>query len=207
MEAVEKKGIPKAEGTKVFKNPIIEKLTRTHVAVPISILSSFVAWMVYWGIITTPLSILAIIGLFLVGVLAFSLVEYLIHRYFFHMPTTTPSREKMQYNFHGIHHEFPKDKDRLAMPPLVSAAISTGLYFLFVWLMGDMVYGFLPGFLVGYTLYLVVHFIVHAYQPPKNIFKHLWIHHGIHHYKDHERAFGVSSPLWDFIFRTMPVKK
>jgi len=70
--------------------------------------------------------------------------------------------------------------------------------------MGDFAYVFLPGFLMGYAGYLFVHYIVHAYQPPKNFFKILWIHHGIHHYKEPERAFGVSSPLWDLVFRTMP---
>ncbi|MEL6652049.1 MAG: fatty acid hydroxylase, partial [Bacteroidota bacterium] len=25
-----------------------------------------------------------------------------------------------------------------------------------------------------------------------------------HHYKDDTVAFGVSSPLWDYVFRTMP---
>ncbi|MGB3618930.1 MAG: sterol desaturase family protein, partial [Catalinimonas sp.] len=32
----------------------------------------------------------------------------------------------------------------------------------------------------------------------------LWVHHSIHHFKDDERAFGVSSPLWDWVFGTMP---
>ena len=112
--------------------------------------------------------------------------------------------EKIQYNFHGVHHDYPKDKDRLAMPPLVSITLATTLLFLFRLFMGDFVFGFLPGFLIGYASYLFVHYIVHAYQPPKNMFKTLWVHHAIHHYKDHERAFGVSSPLWDYIFRTMP---
>ena len=34
-------------------------------------------------------------------------------------------RAKIQYMAHGVHHEFPKDKDRLAMPPLLSVTIAT----------------------------------------------------------------------------------
>ena len=93
------------------------------------------------------------------------------------------------------------------MPPLASITIATILLFILQWVLGDFVFAFLPGFLVGYATYLFVHYIVHAYQPPKNVFRTLWIHHGIHHYKDHERAFGVSSPLWDYVFRTLPEKK
>lgn len=162
--------------------------------------------LVYWGVSTGALTILSAFTFFFIGWLAFTLVEYLVHRYVFHMETDTKTKENIQYKFHGVHHDFPKDKERLAMPPVVSLTISTGLFFLFRFLMGDAVFGFLPGFLVGYAMYLFVHYIVHAYQPPKNFFKALWVNHGIHHYKNHERAFGVSSPLWDYIFQTMPKK-
>ena len=48
---------------------------------------------------------------------------------------------------------------------------------------------------------------------------HLWTHHGRartrpgrylkryhmeHHYKDSARSFGVSSPVWDWVFGTLP---
>lgn len=196
---------PSNRGTKqLFSNPIIEKLSRTHIMVPISILTTAAVGVIYWGLSKGFIGALPLIGLFFVGLITFSLIEYLVHRYLFHMVPSTPVKEKIQYSVHGVHHEFPKDKDRLAMPPLLSSTITIILFFLFKLIIGNAVYGFLPGFLVGYCAYLGVHYIVHAYQPPKNIFKVLWIHHGIHHYKDHERAFGVSSPLWDYIFRTMP---
>jgi sterol desaturase/sphingolipid hydroxylase (fatty acid hydroxylase superfamily) len=37
--------------------------------------------------------------------------------------------------------------------------------------------------------------------------KHLWIHHALHHYQQPDAAYGVSSPLWDFFFKTMPEKR
>jgi sterol desaturase/sphingolipid hydroxylase (fatty acid hydroxylase superfamily) len=48
---------------------------------------------------------------------------------------------------------------------------------------------------------------VHAYPPPGNFFKALWINHSVHHYKDGEAVFGVSSPLWDYIYGTMKLKQ
>ena len=191
----------------MFNNPILEKLTRTHIAVPITILNSAAIFVLYWGYSKIGVGILQLAGLFILGALAFTFVEYLIHKHVFHMLPNTKFKENLQYKVHGIHHDYPKDKDRLAMPPLLSAALSVLFFLFFRLIMGDYAYGFLPGFLFGYTAYLFVHYIVHAWQPPNNIFKELWIHHGIHHYKDHERAYGVSSPLWDVIFGTLPKRK
>ncbi|HYI76223.1 MAG TPA: fatty acid hydroxylase, partial [Chryseolinea sp.] len=49
--------------------------------------------------------------------------------------------------------------------------------------------------------------MVHAFAPPKNFLKRLWINHGTHHYKNGEMIYGVSSPLWDYIYGTMTEKK
>ena len=92
------------------------------------------------------------------------------------------------------------------MPPLVSLTIATILFLIFKLIMGNYAFAFLPGFAVGYASYLLVHYAVHAYRPPKNFLKQLWVNHGIHHYKNSEHVFGVSSPLWDYIFGTMPKK-
>ena len=123
------------------------------------------------------------------------------------MKTYTTVRAKLQYTIHGVHHEYPKDKDRLAMPPLLSVTIATVLLLLFRLVMGDLAFAFLPGFIVGYAAYLAIHYMVHAFAPPKNFMKSLWINHGIHHYKDGDLIYGVSSPLWDYIYGTMKERK
>jgi sterol desaturase/sphingolipid hydroxylase (fatty acid hydroxylase superfamily) len=198
---------PQNKGTKqLFKNPILEKLSRTHISVPLIIFFVYAATLLYWNTQHTSLNMLTTILLFVVGLLSFTWVEYMVHRHVFHMKTYTQLREKIQYTMHGVHHEFPKDKDRLAMPPLLSITIATVLLLIFKVLMGDFVFAFLPGFLVGYASYLSVHYMVHAYAPPKNIFKALWVNHSVHHYKDGEVVFGVSSPLWDYIYGTMKLK-
>jgi sterol desaturase/sphingolipid hydroxylase (fatty acid hydroxylase superfamily) len=199
---------PKNKGSKqLFKNPILEKLSRTHISVPLTIFFVYSAALLYWNVTHTSLSAGTTIGMFFLGFVTFTWIEYMVHRYVFHMGTFTALREKIQYTVHGVHHEFPKDKSRLAMPPLLSITISTVLLLLFRLMMGDFVFSFLPGMLVGYAYYLSVHYMVHVYQPPKNIFKWLWINHAVHHYKDGEYVFGVSSPIWDYIYGTMREKK
>lgn len=196
---------PKHNGQKViFNNPFLESLTRTHIAIPISIFVIFATGLIIYAFTYSQLPIYLIITLFLSGLLIFSFIEYLVHRYVFHMETDTELKEKVQYSFHGVHHEYPKDKGRLAMPPIISIILAASLLYIFHLLIGEYTFAFLPGFVLGYASYLFVHFAVHAYQPPKNFLKVLWINHGIHHYKDHNKAFGVSSPLWDYVFGTLP---
>ena len=203
MEAIR----PKHKGTKhLFKNQVLEKLTRTHIAVPLITFFSYAAALLYWSIANTSLSTYVIVGLFFTGVVAFTWVEYMVHRHVFHMFTKSDKHAKIQYAIHGVHHEFPKDKDRLAMPPILSLTISTVLLFLLRLILGDLAFSFLPGFLTGYAAYLSIHYMVHRFHPPKNFLKVLWINHSFHHYKNDEKVFGVSSPLWDYIYGTMARK-
>jgi sterol desaturase/sphingolipid hydroxylase (fatty acid hydroxylase superfamily) len=192
---------PKNTGTKkLFNNPILEALSRTHIMVPITmwlVLSAFLCW---YAFNYTNMSAGRIGLLFATGLFGFTLFEYILHRYLYHISPTTPRRAKIQYTFHGVHHEYPKDKTRLAMPPALAIFVAAFFFGLFFLMMGEAAYAFFPGFLVGYTGYLSAHFIVHAYAPPRNFFKQLWINHSVHHYKNHDSNYGVSSPFWDYIF-------
>lgn len=192
---------------RMFQNPVLEKISRTHILVPITLFFVISAYSFYTAISTTAISLGVGVLVMLAGILAFTFVEYMMHKHFFHMEPDTPVKDKLQYTVHGVHHDYPKDKDRLAMPPFVSLAYALIFYGVFTLVMGDFALYFLPGFLTGYSAYLGVHYMVHAYQPPKNFLKVLWVNHAVHHYKDPDAAFGVSSPLWDYILGTMPKKK
>ncbi|MBD2751347.1 sterol desaturase family protein [Spirosoma validum] len=194
---------PKNSGTKkLFDNPILEALSRTHIMVPISMWLILSASLVWYAFTYTDMDNSTIGLLFLAGLFVFTLFEYVLHRYLYHLAPTTPKRAKIQYTFHGVHHEYPKDKTRLAMPPALAIFVAAFFFGLFFVMMGEAAYAFFPGFLVGYTGYLATHFIVHAYAPPKNFFKQLWINHSVHHYKNPESNYGVSSPMWDYIFKS-----
>ena len=196
---------PNHKGTaQLFENPFLEKLTRTHIAAPISIFILVSSGLIIYGYSHGFMTVLSAIGLFFIGWFIFTFVEYIAHRYLFHMDTDTEIKKEIQYKFHGNHHDYPKDKKRLAMPPILSLFISSVFFFIFKLIFGQFVFGIVSGFLFGYALYLFVHYAVHAYAPPKNFLKTLWIHHSIHHYKDDNSAYGVSSPLWDWILGTMP---
>ena len=191
----------------LFSNPVLERISRTHISIPITLFLAISTVSMYYGLVSTSIPLGLGLAFFGLGLLTFSFVEYMMHKHFFHMEPDTPLKDKLQYNVHGVHHDYPKDKDRLAMPPFVSAAYAAILYLLFTLLMGDFALYFLPGFLLGYAGYLGVHYVVHVYTPPKNFFKILWVNHAIHHYKNPDSAFGVSSPLWDYLLGTLPKKE
>ena len=198
---------PGQQKKKMFDNPLIDSLSKTHIAYPLTIFYGLAVilliYTIYSGILPAMTSILA----FVLGFFFFTLIEYTIHRYAYHMHERTPFRKKMVYIMHGMHHDQPKDKQRLAMPPFLSIILAA-VFFLIYWaIMGKFGMPFTAGFMAGYATYLCVHYSVHAFRPPKNFMKILWVHHAIHHYQDPNVAYGVSSPLWDVIFRTMPEKK
>jgi sterol desaturase/sphingolipid hydroxylase (fatty acid hydroxylase superfamily) len=191
----------------LFSNPVLERISRTHISIPITLFLAISSVSMYYGVVSTSIPLVLGLAFFALGIFAFTFVEYMMHKHFFHMEPDTPLKDKLQYNVHGVHHDYPKDKDRLAMPPFVSAAYAAIFYLVFTLIMGDFALYFLPGFLVGYAGYLGVHYAVHAYNPPKNFLKVLWVNHAIHHYKDPDSSFGVSSPLWDYLLGTLPKKE
>lgn len=197
---------PKYEGRsgQLFKSPILEKLARTHFAVPFSLISLFVIFTMYYNFSRNINSVGMSIAIFTLGVFIWTWAEYMLHKYIFHMEPTNKFKTALQYTFHGVHHEFPRDKSRTIMPPAASLIIVGSLFFVFRLIIGDYVYTFLPGFMTGYLIYSLMHYAIHAFKPPRNIIGKIWINHSIHHYKDDNVAFGVSSNLWDRVYGTMP---
>ena len=143
-----------------------------------------------------------IIGWFVGGLLLFTLVEYVSHRYFFHLKPSSHFRAKIQFAVHGNHHAHPRQITQIMMKPVIALVVIVLTSVVCYGLFGLGMLAFLPGFLVGYSAYLLLHFAVHAYRPPKNFLRHLWVNHHLHHHRNDQTNFGVSSPLWDIIFQT-----
>lgn len=194
----------------IFKNPFLERLTKTNPVSNVMVYGLVNAAIIYFAIDSVQLTILQLVLLFLSGILFWTLAEYLLHRYLFHWITDAKWTQRFHFIMHGSHHQFPKDEERLLMPPipgLILASILFGFFYVFFWFVGysDLVFGFFPGFFIGYLLYSFVHRAIHVKRPPKR-FKNLWLHHNLHHFQYPEKAFGVSSTFWDKVFGTMPPK-
>ena len=189
----------------MFENKILNRLSQTHIATPIIIFLVYAVGLLWYTEANTDIATLTVVALFFAGVLGFTFTEYAVHRWIYHPPHgASEAYKQATYKMHGMHHDYPKDKRRLAMPPVVAIVIATSLLFLFEMVLGEYSFSYLAGFVVGYALYLVVHYTVHMYAPPRNFLRALWVNHSIHHYSEDEVLFGVSQPLWDYVFGTMP---
>lgn len=206
MSTDKKIRISDQEGARVYQNPILHQLSKNHIVVPLIIFYGIGICLSIYAIAEYKVTLLTTLSYFIIGMLLFTLIEYLIHRFLYHLPNVY-EEGNVPYALHGIHHKYPRDKKRLVMPPVLSVVIASILLGINYLLMGKVGLPFTAGLLFGYAAYLTVHYIVHRFKPPNNFFKELWIHHSIHHYQDDTKAYGVSSPLWDYVFGTMPDKK
>jgi sterol desaturase/sphingolipid hydroxylase (fatty acid hydroxylase superfamily) len=110
---------------------------------------------------------------------------------------------RIHFIFHGVHHDFPKDKLRLVMPPPVSIPLALLFYFIFsLFLSEKQLPSFFSGFLLGYLIYDIGHYAMHHYNFKSGLMKKVKQHHMLHHYKDATKGYGVSTWLWDDIFRS-----
>lgn len=192
--------------TSLFNNPILERLTRTHFAVPVTMYLVIPIAILIYASVSTELEMWRTLYMVPLGLITFSLVEYCIHRFVFHFHANNEKQAAFKYKIHGVHHEYPRDKDRLVMPPVMSICLALVFYAVFSLLLGKNVLLFFPGFLAGYSVYLFIHYSVHRFKPPRNFLRILWTHHALHHYKSEDTAFGVSMPIWDHLFGTMPLR-
>lgn len=199
---------PRAETTRMFQNDLLERFSRIHPATPFVVWIPVAAAFVVRSVVRHELTALATVGFVLLGMLVWTVAEYVLHRWVFHWTNDTAWGKRIHFLLHGVHHDFPNDKDRLVMPLPTSVPLSVLFYSLFYVTMGKVVAEpFMAGFIVGYLFYDGTHYFVHHFRPTTRWGKLLRRHHMMHHHADHEGAFGVSSPLWDLVLRTMPVKR
>ena len=99
------------------------------------------------------------------------------------------------------------------MPPVVSIPLA-GLFYGLFYLVGAVLMNsphwvdpLVSGFILGYLVYDLTHYATHHFPMKRGVFKFLRRYHMQHHFKTPNARYGVSSPLWDYIFRTMPVEK
>lgn len=142
--------------------------------------------------------------------LLWTLMEYLLHRFVFHFKPRSHTQRQLIFLFHGIHHYQPHVKTRLVMPPVVSIPLACVFYGLF-WLILDGMLGMpyliapmFAGTILGYVSYDIIHYATHHLPMKGKVLKFLKRHHMEHHFKTPDARFGVSSNLWDLVFRTEP---
>lgn len=186
----------------IFKNRYLEYITKTHPLVIWGMYLPLICYLLYYSKTTLHFSGIETAALFFGGMFFWTFFEYIMHRFVFHWVSDNPRIQRIAYVMHGNHHEFPRDKQRLFMPPVPSLIISSLIFLLMYALMGFNAIAFFAGFILGYLLYGSMHYAIHAWNPKYKWMKPIWRNHHLHHYKDDGRGFGVSSHIWDLVFGT-----
>lgn len=139
------------------------------------------------------------------GLFIWTLVEYCLHRFLFHLDQYLPDHRlflTLHFLLHGVHHYLPMDKYRLVLPPTLFVVLAYPFY--------RLIFGIFPFYMacsgfaggtLGYIMYDVTHYVLHHTRLPK-YFQDLKTYHLEHHYKNYEMGFGVTSRFWDVIFQT-----
>jgi len=193
----------KDETVRMFKSDFFEAFSRVHFTVPLYIFLPIILYFLYRSIWLFELNFISIVSLIIIGLFVWTLTEYTLHRFVFHLQPKSQFGKRLHFIFHGVHHDYPSDTKRLVMPPSVSLPLAALFYFLFKVILGvSFVAPFFVGFLIGYLFYDISHYAIHHF----NMHSKLWLtiknHHMKHHYQDSAKGFGVSSPLWDIIIGT-----
>lgn len=190
---------------RIFKSSTLEFFTKTSPAITIAVYVPIISALIYWYATRFNPSLMNAVLWFAGGFVFWTLFEYIMHRFIFHFITDSPFVKRFHYLVHGVHHEYPRDHERLFMPPVPGLIILTVIFTLFYVILGKYTFIFLPGLMLGYLTYAFMHYSMHKYRPPRAL-RFLWTHHNLHHFKHSDKAYGVSSPFWDYIFGTMPPK-
>lgn len=131
------------------------------------------------------------------GLAAWSLIEYLMHRFILH--GLEPFR-----TWHAMHHARPTAL--MSAPTALSASLISGLVFVpallasTAWLAAALTLGVVA----GYLAYALCHHGTHHWRPRTRWLSERKRWHAIHHRAGRGQCYGVTSTLWDRVFRTTP---
>lgn len=194
---------------RMFETPLIERFSRVHPVAPfafwIPVILLFAARVLSDGV--HPAAMAALV---LAGMLVWSLTEYVLHRFVFHYIRPSHGVRRLYFVLHGVHHDFPSDGSRLVMPLGVSIPMGVSIYLVLRFLLGVLggvgtpsIEAVFIGFGIGYLAYDGIHYATHHFRMTSPIGRWLKRYHMVHHHTGENARWGVSSPLWDWVFGTM----
>jgi len=143
----------------------------------------------------------------LAGLLLWTFLEYILHRWMLHWEPQDPLGRTVRRCFpsHRSHHDAPLNerkniKLQLRITVGLSLAFTAAMMLAGIPVAGAL--GLSAGVLLGYQAYEYVHVACH-HLPMRNAWaRTLKRHHAIHHHRDETVNFGVTTTVWDAVFRT-----
>ncbi len=200
-------GARSRDEVRFFRPDLAESLSRSSPAAPYLLFGPLAVYLLYRAFApglggpapTLPAAALLAVG---AGWLSWTLIEYGLHRFIFHLAPTSDVRRVARFLLHFHHHRTPGARARLVATPVQAGsliALLAGLNSLIA--APPLALALLAGQTLGYLAYEWSHYCAHHRRPRSSIARSLRRHHLRHHAAE-SGNFGVSSPLWDWVFRT-----
>ncbi|HEY0342838.1 MAG TPA: sterol desaturase family protein [Steroidobacteraceae bacterium] len=128
---------------------------------------------------------------------SWTLVEYLLHRFLLHAVEPFAA-------MHGVHHDSPRAY--VGTPTWATLGIIWLVVFVPAWrgVSFNIASGLTAGVMMGFLWYGIVHHVIH-YRRPRLLASWMLLtthRHLRHHYALRPGTFGVTIPLWDYVFGT-----
>jgi 4-hydroxysphinganine ceramide fatty acyl 2-hydroxylase len=190
----------------LFESPYLEVFTKTPWYVIPLLWVPLVLMYIYSAYSEGNVPLVFFPFLYIFGIFVWTFIEYFLHRFVFHLDDNVPDNRlalMTHFLFHGIHHAFPMDKNRLVFPPVAAIPLYYAVTKLLSLLFGKYYLIIEAGTITGYIMYDLTHYYIHHNKPGLEYYRHLKQHHVLHHYNNPRRGFGVSSRIWDYVFGTV----
>lgn len=145
----------------------------------------------WWGLSVAQVP--GVLGLWGLGMVVWTLLEYLIHRFVLH--GLDPFRQ-----WHAAHHQRPQ---ALICTPTVISALAFGglvLWPSLVWLARPWGLALSLGVLTGAFVYSLAHHAIHHLRSRHPLVRRWQRWHLRHHHSPQSACFGVTTRGWDRLF-------
>jgi dihydroceramide fatty acyl 2-hydroxylase len=194
----------RGQQARMFESPFFEACSKVHPVVPFLFYLPIIFGVWGWALYTARTTVLWSVAFVPAGWVTWAVMEYAIHRNFFHWEGSGPFTRKLHEISHGYHHQYPDDADRLVMP--LGASIPLGALIAgLLYLVGSPSWGvpYFCGIVAGYLFYDFTHWSTHYRTPLTAWGKALRAHHMAHHFADHDKNYGISHRWIDALVGTL----
>lgn len=188
---------------RLFDNALLERLSHAAPMTLAIFWSSISLVCVTAGCLRRPPGVMEFGAALVATFLGWTLFEYCIHRFLFHIGDRFHWAQRLSFILHGCHHADPGDATRNLMPLIASVpafiVFFAGFAVVLPFASVLVLFGFL-GF--SYLTYDLTHYACHQRPMNNPLGRLLKARHLRHHFRNPTKDFAVTLPLWDRVFGT-----
>lgn len=160
------------------------------------------------AIINGEYALYLIIPFSIIGLFGWGFFEYTFHRFALHYSGKEGGILPPGNETHLAHHRNPKVLEREYVPlheglPIALAYFLGATFLTGSWQLAAYLYA---GFMLGYLFYELLDFEAHHGKAKGRVMRYYKKYHLQHHHADENARYGVTSPVFDYLFGTYHLK-